>query len=369
MEKINILLFLSVFLVSSYSQLSRKDSSLNHPRNLEENEREIILLGFDNYSLIIPNGFKNYTISFNAYFLFKNWNNDSYPFDNLEADHFIINSIINDTNKKGVSKDFNCTYNLSGKVNYKEEYYIILYTCLSDIIEETSIPKIIKLNTSFSDQKKINGCDIYSSSSVEVFKKDLISLKNKTMFKITDNDWDVSILGNATFISKNPTYFKIKGKDINGQKDFKDNDFKSNNIQLFTSVNGISKKISCKGEYTMDNSDDEMYYFLESKGTSSLSNTDLRYTVANVTTKNKIFIIDFKKGIDTTILEQTKQERTSKGLSTGGIVGIIIPSCLVLFGVAGLAFYLSRRTMPPPPMNNIANKTLGVASSEAIVHQ
>ena len=86
-------------------------------------------------------------------------------------------------------------------------------------------------------------------------------------------------------------------------------------------------------------------------------------------------ILDFSensKNANGTILPpKVDYKKKSGGLSTGGIIAIVIPAVAVLLGVGALAFFLSRRAVPsPPPMKNIANNTMGVvASSAAVVHQ
>ena len=218
--------------------------------------------------------------------------------------------------------------------------------------------KKIDLTTNFSEEVTLNGTPVtYISSSAKALEKDLVSLKYKTEnFKVLDD---------VVLVSQSPTSFKIRGKK-------NDNDYKeSENLQLITNVKGLQKKILCSGKKALDPTDDTYRFFIESKGTNSLGGVDLNYALLNYTKQNSLLLLDFAEGgKNATILEpKSQQKRKSKGLSTGGIVAIVIPSCLVLLGAVGLVFFLSRRAVPPPPVNNFANKTLGVASSEAIVHQ
>lgn len=360
MEKNNIILFLSMLLVFSYSQLSEKSSPINYPRKLDENEAKTILLGFDNYTSIYYYGFNNFSLSFYTYFLLKNWNH-SYYINDLETNYFPIDAIINDTDKKQFAANFNCTFTFDND-NYErinEQYYIIRYICSSNPILNGGRPKIINFTTDFSKEIiEINGSESYDvSPSVQVFKKDFLNLKNKTIINMKN----IEIIKNTTFISQNPSSFKLKGKGYR---------YNSYNILLFTNSHSEPRKVPCKGEYKMDSNDD-YYYFLESKGSNNLNSASLKYAVANFTTdKKETLIIDFQEGAKYQIEEgKTFSKKSSGGLSTGGIVGVVIPSCVVLLGAAGLAFFLSRRAIPSPPMNNFANKTIGVASSEAVVHQ
>ena len=367
MEKMNMMIvFLSLLVSMTFAQKSQNEKTINHLRKLDEKTRETILLGFDNYTR--PNSFRNYTLYFYAYILLKNWNYSLYIND-LESNFFTIETFLNDSNKNRFKVDFTCNYDSRLTKNYHiNQYYLIRYLCNSSLIEGGGYPNFLNFTTNFSEAIFINGSyNFEESPSVEVFKKDLLTLKNKTIFNM-DSNKRIKILNNATFISQSPSNFKLKGELFDKREDY-NNDFDSYNILLFTKTYGNPKRIPCIGKNKMD-SDDYYYYFLESKGSNNLNNANLKYTVANFTTdKKEIFIIDFKEGANYQIEEKKVIKKSSGGLSTGGIVGIVIPSCIVLLGAAGLAFYLSRSAVPAPPINNLPNKTLGVASSEAIVHQ
>ena len=182
---------------------------------------------------------------------------------------------------------------------------------------------------------------------------------------------DFVILENANFTSQSPNSFKIKGKNR-----YLDKDYNSENIYLITTVNGSPKKIQCSGKYDRDTSDDDYYYFLQSKGSNNLAGANLSYALLNYTKgmEGNMVILDFadnQKNANGTILPpKVDYKKKSGGLSTGGIIAIVIPAVLVLLGIGALAFFLSRRAVPSPPIKNIGNNTMGVvASSEAVVHQ
>jgi hypothetical protein len=95
-------------------------------------------------------------------------------------------------------------------------------------------------------------------------------------------------------------------------------------------------------------------------------NTDLNWTMGRIN-DNKSLILEFAGGhgnpnFNSTEIVRRKSSRS--GLSTGGIVAIVIPCIAVLLAVAGLAFIFGNRTKPP--MENIENKTIGINSSAAI---
>jgi len=366
-----MIVFLSLLASMTFAQKSQNDKPINHLRNLDEKISETILLGFDNYTPSIPNGYKNYSIIFYTYFLAKNWN-VSYLHDNY-LNYFIIDSKINNTDKTQNQVNFNCTFNGSHKINYYDndiDYYyyldsdkfdLVRYLCQSDYIDG-GIPRFINFTYNFSGGIHLNNGEKDSvSSSFEVFKNDLLQFKNKTIFN--NSNIFPKILRNATYVSKSPTSFKIRqGISIYNLDS-------SNNIQLLTNYNGNPRRIPCVGEYKTNKTDDKTYYYLESKSSNYLTNTDLNYAIANITTKDEIFIINFQEGENSTILPEKEQyKKNSGGLSTGGICAIVIPALIVLLGVGALVFFLSRRAVPSPPqMKNIANNTMGVvASSEAI---
>ena len=378
MEKINFMtIFIGMLISMAFSQKTQNDLPLNKPRKLMEYTNETILLGFDNYTAHIPDGYKNYTLSFFTYFLFKNW----YPYyiDDKYLNNFTITTRINDTNKNRFYTNFICVYDKYRDLRENNEitkYYIVRYSCDSELIER-GIPKLMNFTTDFENDININNSAVYKvSPSFEVFKKDLstLELKNVEMFNL-DDDYDhyqyrdipnFHVLTNSTVLNKNQASFKIKGGLDQRYPT------ESNNIQLFVNSYGVPKKIPCEGKWERDKTDDEEYYFLQSKGSNNLRNAELQYAIGNITTKEEIFILDFAEDQNSTILpDKVDFKKGSGGLSTGGIIAIVIPAVAVLLGVGALAFFLSRRAVPsPPPMKNIANNTMGVvASSEAVVHQ
>ena len=361
MEKINMMfVFLSLLVSMTFAQKSQNDLPINQLRNLDEKISESILLGFDNYTADIPNGYKNYSIIFYTHFLAKNWNKTY--LDNNYLNYFILPSKINNTDKTQNDVNFNCTYEGKYQIDYDSIYtepnrfYLVKYICKSGFIDE-GIPRLINFTYNFSEGIHLSNSERDSvSSSFEVFKKDLLQFKNKTVFEIGK----AYIWENVSVISKSPTSFTINSRI---------SIYSSNNIQLLTNYNGNPRRSPCASYKKQNKTDDLTYYHLESKGSNYLTNTDLNYAIANITTKDQIFIIDFKEGENFTILPEKEQyKKNSGGLSTGGICAIVIPALIVLLGVGALVFFLSRRAVPSPPqMKNIANNTMGVvASSEAI---
>lgn len=361
MEKNYFIFLFCLLFASSYSQHSDEGSNLKSLRKLE-NSNETILIGFDNYDYQLIDENKNLSLTFNTLILLKNWNitkikNDEINFNNFNITSNIIYLYNNESNNNA---KFECSYY---KLDYfdrnriEQPYCLITYICQFKS-NGTNFPKKINLVTDFLNDNsvKINDTSIsYESPSSQALKRDITKLNHK--FR------GFGIMEKSTFVSKSLDSFKIKGDT----SDYID--FESNNIELITMVNGYPKKIPCKGVEKIYDEDDEDYFFLETNGKYNLPNTDLKYTIANYTKQNKTLILDFKEGENTAFIEKKNIPSRSNGLSTGGIIAIIIPTCLVLLGVTALAFFLSRKPTTPSPIKNIGNNTIGVASTEAIIHQ
>ena len=355
MEKnIFILLICSLFVIS-YSQIPEKNSNIKSLRRLEQTN-ETILIGFDNYQLDInPNSEIN--TKFNAYFLLKNWN-ESIIDDDLNLSRMQIISTVTNQSSDVKNYTFNCDYDPNSKKSVPSDdktYKLITFICQGNL---TSYPKKISIATDFEKEKKLNNTiEIYESSSAKAIKKDITSLSK--FYPAFD------VLQNASFVNKGKNSFKIKGDFIN--------DASSNNIELITLVNGYPKKIPCSGKYAPEDPDDDnskKFFFIETNEQNTLTNAELKYALFNYTKGyNRMGILDFKEGENSTFIENTYLPKKKKGLSTGAIIGIIIPSCIVLLGVSALVFLLSRKPLPAQQIKNIGNNTIGVASSEAVVHQ
>ena len=358
MEKnIFILLICSLFVIS-YSQIPEKNSNLKSLRRLEQTN-ETILIGFDNYQLDInPNSEIN--TKFNAYFLLKNWN-ESIIDDDLNLSRMKIISTVTNQSSDVKNYTFNCDYDPNSKKSVPSDdktYKLITFICQGNL---TSYPKKISIATDFEKEKQLNNTiEIYESSSAKAIKKDITSLSKF--------DSQFGVLSNASFVNKEKNSFKIKGDFV---KNFYEST--SNNIELITLVNGYPKKIPCSGKYDYEDPDDDdskRFFFIETNEQNTLTNAELKYALFNYTKgDNRMCILDFKEGENSTFIENTYVPKKKKGLSTGAIIGIIIPSCIVLLGVSALVFLLSRKPLPAQQIKNIGNNTIGVASSEAVVHQ
>ena len=382
MKKKIFMLLLSLLLVISFAQIPEKGLPLNNLRKLESNSPETILLGFDRYNFTYDSSTRQSNLNFTIHFLLKNWN---YTEDMINDDNYIkfnnitLKAIINyQGDEEGKEAEFNCTNNtyIKGKGSFEcseqeyiynnpklcyYRYYHSQFLCDYNLTGR-GIPKKINITTNFTNEIYLNTSQVsFVTSSAEALEKDLVSLKYFTE--------DFILLKNANFTSQSPNFFKIKADPIYGCD--------SENIYLITTVNGSPKKIPCSGKRDKDSSDDNYYYFLQSKDSNNLAGANLSYALLNYTTsynEKTMAILDFadnQKNANGTILPpKVDYKKKSGGLSTGGIIAIVIPAVLVLLCVGALAFFLSRRAVPSPPIKNIGNNTMGVvASSEAVVHQ
>ena len=378
MEKKNFILLLSLLSAISFAQLSENGLPLNKLRKLESSSNETILLGYDQYNFTYDSSTKQSNCNFTVHFLLKNWN---YTYGMIIRDEYIkfnnitLKAIINyQGDDEGKEAEFNCSKKKIEPIdsNYdSDEYYPYYHYYRAQFLCDYNltgrgIPKKINITTNFTNDIYLNETQVsFVSSSAEALEKDLVSLKYTKKF---------IILENANFTTQSPNYFKIKADKLKG--------YDSENIYLITTVNGSPKKILCSGKRAKDNSDDEYYYFLQSKGSNNLAGANLSYALLNYTTDNEyrddrqyyMAIIDFaensKNANGTIFPPKVEYKKKSGGLSTGGICAIVIPAVLVLLGVGALAFFLSRRAVPSPPIKTIGNNTMGVvASSEAVVHQ
>jgi len=356
MEKNIFILLICVLLAISNSQIPKQNSNIKSLRRLEESE-ETILLGFSDYQYgVNPDNTINST--FKTHFLLKNWNDSIYDNTNdLTFENIYINSTVTNQTKYMQNVTYNCSFDKAENNKNNKPYCRITFICQTDL---SSFPKKINIYTDFEKEIKLNKTKevTYESTAAKAIKKDITSLKEFTLNK-------VDFLQNASFVTKNENSFIIKGKPLNGHL------VKSNNVELITLVNGYPKKIPCI-VYENDDSeedDDKNMYFIKTDGETNLANAELKYALFNYTKKDILGILDFKEGENSTFIENTYVPKKKKGLSTGAIIGIIIPSCIVLLGVSALVFLLSRKPLPAQQIKNIGNNTIGVASSEAVVHQ
>ena len=337
-----IFILLSLFLIISTdrNEKAKKFLNKNHHllRKLEISEG--ILMGFNNFEN------RSNLIKFNAKI--------KYPSEEKIKQNVVIPINISFTNEKDPElRRPNCSMNIECNNLY------CTYAC-SETIVNKNISKV-KFNDKDENYK-------YSLSSLANITKDISSKKdsdNKNR-KILDRN-EITFLENTNIYSKSGRHFVLKGKMDPG--------YESDNIKLIVSKNTYSRELQCKGYK------DKLFpkdYFLECDTSTSSINADLQNTFAYLEDDDQRgFIINFDKSGNSTTNSTIETndyvpKKKSKGISTGGIVAIVIPCIILLLLAIGLVFSLRRRA-PNPPLKELANtsNTLGPAgaSSEAVVHQ
>ena len=329
-----IAILMSLFLFCN----SQNHQNLNHLRKLET-ENEIILFGFDNYTY----SFEPKSLKFYTYFLLKNIIDDRLP------NSFNIDTHITDEKNNKFTYVFNCTY-------AEPTNFFLKYEC-SNSTYNLRYPKKINITSNFTDS---NFASYINSTSpfVDAMKTNLVDLKGLEIFD------KLGIFKNSTLVEHKGTYFKIKTD--NKTKD----STLSENIQLILFSNNYKRYIKCRGYKGYDENEDEKL-FLETTGINPEVNGKLQYAIANYTKKERYYMLDFGEnaGNSTISPEPTLYKKKKGGLSTGGIIAVLIPTILVLLGIAGLVYFLGNRTPIQPLPKVVNNNTIGVASSENIMNK
>ena len=334
-----IAILMSLFLFCN----SQNHQNLNHLRKLEE-KNEIILLGFDNYTY----SFEPKSLKFYTYFLLKNTNDDL-----LLPTSFNIDTQITDEKNNRSTYMFNCTPAKNENDDLPDNYIVYKYEC-SNNTYNLRHPKKINITSNFTDSN-FAGYINSTSPFVDAMKTNLVDLKDLEIFD------HLRILKNSALVQHKGTYFKIKSDD---------GALESENIQLILFSNNYKKYIKCRGYLDDDENEDEKY-FLETTGINPEVNGKLQYAIANYTKKGKYYMLDFGEnaGNSTISPEPTLYKKKKGGLSTGGIIAVLIPTILVLLGIAGLVYFLGNRTPIQPLPKVVNNNTIGVASSENIMNK
>ena len=178
------------------------------------------------------------------------------------------------------------------------------------------------------------------------------------MHKLSD-DHEV-VLNNSKIISSSPNSFTLRGNLTNEKY------LNSKDIKLFLMNNGEGINAACKTEANLQkNANCDLICTM-----GKTANTDLNMTLGFMP-DDEFLLIDFDEN-ETSVIDHTKDyqnqshHRSKKGLSTGGIIAIIVPCVLVLLGVTALAFAY-KKTPPPPQGVALGNNTLGAANSSTNV--
>jgi hypothetical protein len=325
----NLIIILNIIQCSKVNS-NLKYSVKNSPSLRQLEDSDIFLIGFDSYYYNSINS----TMGFNTYLSCDK------PKDNITL------PLIVDTGSKSEDIEVNCE-----RTKRQGEINVFLYKC----------------NTVFKDSisaVKFNNKDNYKVSSLAKGTMDNINKLDEPRFK---NSGTMNILKNAEIVSQNSLNFEVRGTGL----DLKD---ASKDITLVIVSNNLKKEIPCQGN--MKTYEDDKEYYTLSCTSSEALNTNLNDSIGYYNNDNKKLLkIEFPEESNSTTVESPiyYQRKKSAGLSTGGIVAIIIPTIIILLGIAGLVFLLrNKNANPNPPLSNMENKnnTIGIAgtgSSQTVV--
>ena len=199
------------------------------------------------------------------------------------------------------------------------------------------------------DTVKVDGQDLEKLSTAELTK----DLNKNTEVGDLILDKEMIVMKECSFADSDKNVV-IEGKF---EKDIPENEPKNPYLLV---TDGDKKQ---NVPYTYSKNDDKDILTLDNKASI---NANLHEKMGRIN-DNKSLILEFADGQGNPNFNSTeivRRKSSSSGLSTGGIVAIVIPCIAVLLAVAGLAFILGNRTKPP--MENIENKTIGINSSAAI---
>jgi hypothetical protein len=192
----------------------------------------------------------------------------------------------------------------------------------------------------------------------------LSSLAEEQKSKINQQNKDIFQKDSVVAIMKDATLEDYSSKfNLKGSKDNINNFPTSNSNLMVMKHNNKTTNFSCSGE--TDSND----YILHCNKSSLGYKLDLNNAIAEINGDGKEkMIIQFKNGDNSFINSNTRNDHyinksKKKGLSTGGIIAIIIPTILVLFGVLALAFMLNRNP------NSQLQSPVAVTSSSNIIEK
>jgi hypothetical protein len=208
--------------------------------------------------------------------------------------------------------------------------------------------------------KNISKIELVEDFEIDGVKRNvtLSSLANSQKDKIDKQKEDIFNPDDSIEIMK-----ISKLKDLPSSFTLKGN---STNIPTSSKFTLIATKFNNQKEFLCNKSDDSDGYVLDCENPKMISNFDLNNTLAKTNGSEKL-IIQFPPDVQSKITTTSSgyyNSKKKKGLSTGGIIAIIIPCLIVLLGALAVAFMLNRNQSPEPKLIN--NNTIGIASSTNI---
>ncbi len=304
-------------------------------------EQNAVLLGFDNYHIYDEDSYNLQTI-----FYLHLYDNSS----EIE-EHKKIHLYAHINHKDGKVNDEKIECSHTSKRGNIATYECIYYgddIRTIEIYDEMTIGENEKNvtipHTSYADYQLMEGINKYSGRSLHnLTDENEVFLKNTKIVSSSANSFTAK--GNLT----NEKYLNVK------------------NIKLFLMNDGKGMNATCNTTKDLQK-DTNCELFCTSGKTLD---TDLNMTLGFMP-NDEFLLVSFNKGVNSVVnhtndpLGHQHYSKKKGGLSTGGIIAIIIPCVLVLLGATALAFAY-KRNIPPTQGVALGNNTLGAANSSTNV--
>lgn len=304
-------------------------------------EQNAVLLGFDNYHIYDEDSYNLQTI-----FYLHLYDNSS----EIE-EHKKIHLYAHINHKDGKVNDEKIECSHTSKRGNIATYECIYYgddIRTIEIYDEMTIGENEKNvtipHTSYADYQLMEGINKYSGRSLHnLTDENEVFLKNTKIVSSSANSFTAK--GNLT----NEKYLNVK------------------NIKLFLMNDGKGMNATCNTTKDLQK-DTNCELFCTSGRTID---TDLNMTLGFMP-NDEFLLVSFNKGVNSVVnhtndpLGHQHYSKKKGGLSTGGIIAIIIPCVLVLLGATALAFAY-KRNVPPTQGVALGNNTLGAANSSTNV--
>ena len=306
------------------------------------NNEHMILIGYDNYRVDTEN---NLTY-FNMYIFISPSLSDTTPTPVNLYSYFTFS----DSSKNGYDT-ITCT-------SLHRQGHLQTYQCLiarGDVVsfrvnktmEVTGFGNITIPETAYATYQ--NNTGIYN-------------FKTNNLKSLSESD--TIFLNHTKIVSSSTNNFALRGNMTDTKY------LNSNNIKLFLLNDGNGINATCNSvANTQTNTNCDLTCSLP-----STVNSNLNMSFAFIG-NNEFLIIDFDEG-ENSVVNNTENNnnrsnsygRKKKGLSTGGIIAIIIPCIVALIAVTAAAFVFKGRTDAPiQPNVNMGNNTLGAVGSSTNV--
>lgn len=288
---------------------------------------------------------------------------DQYKVNRRDVDHStsFITNIFHDNSVKKPEK-LNLYADLKFNDSSQDGYYKIecweTHNAGSVTSSQCSIPRDDIKSIRIMDTMEINNKNMtipHTSYADYQLEKGINQFPNSNLQKLRENG--EVVLNNSKIIDSSPNSFTLRGNLTNERF------LNSKNIKLFLMNNGNGLNATCNSEANYQNNDNcDMSCTMVGILDTNLSNA------LGFMPDDEVLLVNFKKGENSVVKHEdnsdvyNKYKKKKKGMPTGAIIAILIPSLLIVLGVTALTFLYKRNSTPPQAVA-LGNNTLGVANS------